>query len=82
VIKPPGIKLTWTRPPSGGSPITAYRIYRGRIARAERLLLEVGTVRRYRDTNVRSGKRYVYYVTAVNEVGEGTRSNRARARAP
>jgi fibronectin type 3 domain-containing protein len=82
VIKPPGIKLTWTLPPNGGSPLTAYRIYRGRIAGRERLLVEVGTVRKYRDTNVRSGKRYIYYITALNDIGEGTRSNRVRARAP
>ena len=62
----------------GGSAITGYRIYRGTAA-AARLLATVGTVTSWTDTRVANGTTYYYQVSAVNPVGEGSRSNERSA---
>jgi fibronectin type 3 domain-containing protein len=75
-----GVQLNWTVPPSNGSPISAYRIYRGTAAGTEQLLIQRGGgSTSYRDTSTTSGTLYFYQVTAVNGVGEGPRSNEASA---
>ncbi len=64
--------LTWSAPDSGGSPITAYQVYRGSAAGATTLLTTVaGAATSFSDTDVVVGTRYYYRVSAVNAVGEG-----------
>ncbi len=69
------VYLTWNAPYNGGSPIKYYRIYRNGT-----LLAEVNATQTwYNDTSVVNGVTYSYYVTAVNSVGEGARSNEVNA---
>jgi fibronectin type 3 domain-containing protein len=71
-----GIQLNWTVPASNGSPINAYRIYRGLVSGTEPFLIQRGAgSTSYRDTSTSSGTRYYYEITAVNGVGEGPLSN-------
>src|SRR5207244_3202867 len=77
------VTLTWQAPASnGGSPITNYRIYRGLSPGTETLLTTVGAVTSYTDTAVTNGVTYYYQVSAVNNAGEGPRSNAAPAPPP
>ena len=70
------VYLTWNAPVyDGGSAITNYTIYRGTSSGSETLLANVGNVLNYNDTSVTNGQTYYYYVTAVNGVGEGEKSN-------
>ena len=66
------VNLTWNIPlGNGSSPLTAYRIYRNGT-----LLATVpATQLWYNDSNVKEGFTYLYYVTAVNSVGESDKSN-------
>src|SRR2546421_362491 len=74
------VGLTWQAPASnGGSPITNYRIYRGTSSNGETLKTTIGNVLTYTDTTVTNGVTYYYQVSAVNNVGEGPRSNEASA---
>src|SRR5437773_738408 len=74
------VTLTWQAPASdGGSPITNYRIYRSLSPRTETLLTPVGAVTTYTHSAVTNGVTYYYQVSAVNNVGEGPRSNEASA---
>jgi Fibronectin type III domain. len=75
-----GVQLNWTVPASNGSPISAYRIYRGLASGTEAFLIQRGTgSTSYRDTSTTSGTRYFYRITAVNGVGEGPLSNESSA---
>jgi fibronectin type 3 domain-containing protein len=75
-----GVQLSWTVPASNGSPISAYRIYRGLTSGSEVFLIQRGSgSTSYRDTSTSSGSRYYYQITAVNGVGEGPRSTEATA---
>ena len=74
------VTLQWTTPANGGSAITGYRIYRGSSAGTETLFTSVGAVNVYTDTAVSNGGTYYYQVTALNSVGEGSRSNETIAR--
>ena len=75
-----GVQLNWTVPARNGSPISAYRIYRGLASGTEAFLIQRGTgSTSYRDTSTISGTRYFYQITAVNGVGEGSRSNESSA---
>src|SRR5439155_11098992 len=74
------VTLTWSAPNSnGGSPITNYRIYRGTSSNGETLKATIGNVLTYTDTTVTNGVTYYYQVCALNNVGEGPRSNEASA---
>lgn len=74
------VNLTWTAPSSsGGSPITAYNVYRGTSSGTETLLSQLGVTASYSDTAVTAGTTYYYEVTAVNGVGEGPVSSEAVA---
>ncbi len=75
-----GVQLNWSPPASnGGSPITAYNIYRGTASGGETLLTSVGNVTSFKDTTTSRGQLYYYVVKAVNAVGEGPASNEASA---
>ncbi len=69
------IELNWEAPEDdGGSPITEYRIYRGNSSGNLSYLCSVDQTT-YVDTNVTNGTRYYYRVSAVNEIGEGAKTN-------
>jgi fibronectin type 3 domain-containing protein len=69
------VYLNWDAPSDdGGSPITGYRIYRGKELGGEVLLKEVGDVYIFTDKNVENGRTYYYYVCAVNSVDIGEKS--------
>ncbi len=65
-----GVHLGWPVPDSGGSPISAYKIYRGTSSGGETLLATVST-NSYYDTSADPATTYYYRVTAVNAQGEG-----------
>src|SRR5205814_188782 len=74
------VTLTWQAPASnGGSPSAERRIGRDGAPSTETLLTTVGAVTSYTDTAVTNGVTYYYQVSAVNNVGEGPRSNEASA---
>jgi fibronectin type 3 domain-containing protein len=69
------VQLSWTPPASdGGSAITGYDIYRGTANGGGPLLTTVGSVTSYTDATAVNGTTYYYQVSAVNAVGEGSRS--------
>ncbi len=72
------ITLFWSAPLSdGGTPITNYKIYRGPangVSGSEQYLTTVGNILTYTDTGLTNGAIYYYQVSAVNGVGEGSRS--------
>lgn len=61
------VKLSWSEPDNGGSPITAYKIYKG--SGASFALVATVNVPTYTDPNYSSGQSY--RVTAVNNSGAG-----------
>jgi hypothetical protein len=66
-----GVHLTWTRPDSGGLPITDYKVYRRADGQAQAsVIAHTGTQQSYLDTTAASGGRYFYSVTAVTQAGE------------
>jgi PKD repeat protein len=74
------ITLAWSLPEDdGGSPITNYRIYRGTVSGNLSLLIELGNISGYTDTNLTNGVTYYYQVSALNGAGEGPRSTEASA---
>jgi fibronectin type 3 domain-containing protein len=76
-----GVALSWNAPASnGGAAITAYKIYRGTTSGGETLLVTVGNVMSYTDTTAANGKTSYYQVSAVNTLGEGSRSNELAAK--
>ena len=76
------VTLTWQAPASdGGSPITAYAVYRGPVSGGETLLGTIqGNVDIFNDTSVTNGYTYYYGVSAVNGIGEGPSSNEVTAK--
>src|SRR5439155_394457 len=74
------VGLTWQAPASnGGSPITNYKIYRGTASGGETLVATIGNQPSYSDGGLTNGVTYYYQVIAVNNAGEGPRSNEASA---
>jgi subtilisin len=73
------VALAWTTPANGGSPISAYRLYRGTTSGSLSLYQALGVVTSYTDTSASNGTTYYYQVSAVNAVGEGTRSTERSA---
>jgi parallel beta-helix repeat protein len=70
------VHLTWDLPLfDGNTSITTYRIYRGTTSRGKILLIQLGNITKYNDTNVTNGITYYYEVSAKNAIGEGPRSN-------
>src|SRR5262249_36576934 len=69
------VTLGWSAPTNtGGSAITGYRIYRSTASGAETLLTTLGNVTGYTDSGLANGITYYYQVTALNSVGESSRS--------
>jgi fibronectin type 3 domain-containing protein len=69
------VGLTWAAPAtSGGSAITNYWVYRGTTSGDLALHATLGDVLAYTDTTVTNGVTYYYQVSAVNSIGEGSRS--------
>ncbi len=74
------ITLIWNAPFSdGGLPITNYRIYRGTASGEESHLTDIGNDLTYVDTGLTNGQTHYYQVSAINDLGEGPRSNEASA---
>ncbi|MDG6226114.1 MAG: fibronectin type III domain-containing protein [Candidatus Thermoplasmatota archaeon] len=71
------IVLTWDPPEdTGGLPIIKYLIYRSYSERSTILIAEVGPdILEYVDRDVEGGRRYQYWVSAVNDNGEGPLSD-------
>lgn len=69
------ITITWQTPTSdGGSPITAYKVYRNGT-----LLCKLGNVTTYTDKGLVNDITYQYKVSAVNAVGRGIYSKEISA---
>lgn len=72
------VQVSWLEPDNGGSPITAYKIYRGTSSGSETLLATVlnsptNIHTKYLDTTALispATPNYFYHVTAVNAIGE------------
>ena len=73
------VSLSWTPGATGGSAITGYRVYRGTVSGGETLLTSIGDVTSFMDTTAVNGTVYFYKVSALNAVGESTRSNERSA---
>ena len=69
------IAVHWLTPSDGGSPITGYKVYRSVAGGNETFLATTGAVNDYTDHSVVNGTLYTYRVTALNVVGESTKSN-------
>ncbi len=66
------IEMDWEPPADyGGRPVTEYKIYRDGLY----YLTVSASTTSYTDNSVTNGVEYTYYVTAVNEAGEGPPSN-------
>lgn len=72
------VSLAWQPPVSGA--VTGYRVYRRIDGGAWVFVADAGAQLAYVDDDRALGHTYVYGVTAVSPVGEGPRSNDARAR--
>jgi len=74
------VTLSWSAPSSNGSPAVAnYNIYRGTSSGGEQFLGQTAGLLTYTDTAVTNGTTYYYQVTAVNSIGESTKSNEVSA---
>lgn len=70
------ITLTWEPPLYlGSSPIINYNIYRGTASGEEIFLIKIENITNYLDTGLVNNQTYHYFISAVNSVGEGLRSN-------
>src|SRR6059036_2256300 len=77
------VTLSWLAPSNdGGSPITAYKVYRGTISGGGTLLVTLGDVRTYYDSGLINGRTYYYQVSATNAAGEGVQSNEVSSTPP
>lgn len=73
------IKVFWKEPEERGNlPIVKYKIYRGSNGNDLHYIAEVNsTKRRFTDDNVTLRRKYTYQVSAVNDIGEGHKSELA-----
>jgi fibronectin type 3 domain-containing protein len=72
------ITLSWDAPESGEQ-ISNYRIYRGLTSGTATFFTDAGSVTHFEDSGLLAGTAYYYVVSAVNPVGEGSKSNEANA---
>ena len=68
------VSLTWTAAAANGSPVTAYKVYRGPSTSNMSLIATLGNVTSYVDNAVVNNTLYYYKVSAVNAIGEGPAS--------
>jgi titin len=69
------VVLTWSPPArDGGRPVLGYRVYRGAEAASMALVASVPDVSTYSDDLVVANETYFYAVTALNDIGEGPRT--------
>jgi subtilisin len=73
------VALSWTAPADGGSALTGYKLYRGTVSGNLSLYQTLGTGLTYSDTAVTNGTTYYYAVSALNAIGEGSRSTERSA---
>jgi fibronectin type 3 domain-containing protein len=73
------VALSWQAPPSNGSPVTGYDIYRGTASGQESLIASTVQGTTYTDTGLGLSTQYFYTVAAVNSAGIGAMSNEASA---
>jgi len=67
---PSGVTVSWDVPDNGGSPLTAYEVYRGAAPGTETLYAKIGPLKpRFVDTAVKPGSQFYYTVRAVNAAG-------------
>lgn len=70
------ITLSWLPPISTGNlPIVNYTIYKGNTSDQKVFFTMVGNVLSYVDTSVTNNETYYYWISASNDVGEGSFSN-------
>jgi hypothetical protein len=74
-----GVRLAWTVPADGGSPITEYRVFREKSGSFVRVATVGASTTTWRDRNTKRGVTYTYVVRAVNAMGPGPFSNEASA---
>jgi hypothetical protein len=74
-----GVRLDWTAPTDGGSPITEYRVLRRNAGVFTRIATVTASARSYVDRSAKRGVTYTYVVRAVNSLGVGPYSNEASA---
>jgi hypothetical protein len=72
-----GVRLDWTTPSDGGSPITEYRVLRLKAGTFTRIATVSASTRSYVDRSTKRGVTYTYVVRAINSVGFGPYSNQA-----
>ena len=73
-----GVNVSWSAPANnGGSAITGYKVYRGTSSTSLTVVASLGNVTSFKDTTTTRGASYYYAVSAVNAVGEGSRSTPA-----
>jgi|HubBroStandDraft_3_1064219.scaffolds.fasta_scaffold05027_1 hypothetical protein len=66
------VTVSWLEPDNAGSPLTAYKVYRGTTSGGETLLATISAVKpEYVDAAANPALQYFYRVTAVNAQGEG-----------
>jgi parallel beta-helix repeat protein len=72
--------LSWNYPSyDGGFDILNYRIYRGISKGNESLLVEINNVLFYNDKGINESGTYYYYIIAVNNLGEGHKTESINA---
>ena len=81
ILSGPAVRLDWTLPPDGGSPITRYVVLRDAVRLVTLTATPTGPLT-YTDTTVISGTTYSYQVRAVNAIGSGQLSNKAVVTVP
>jgi len=83
LLASPGVRqvqLSWQSPSNtGGTAVTAYKVYRVTGLGKETLVASVGNVLSYKDTGLANGTAYTYRVQAVNLAGTGPYSQAASA---
>lgn len=75
---PKGIYFNWDIPYDNGSPLTAYKVYRGYGNQQPSFVTQLDpSVRTFNDRRIKGGRGPVYYqVTAVNALGESPRTRK------